>query len=75
MTEPNQLTGWQAYKRLLVYVGLFWGAFLLSVMGFALYASTQAAFASLMEFVPVAFEQSSSAPPQRLASSLESPWQ
>lgn len=63
MTEPNQLTGWQAYKRLLVYVGLFWGAFLLSVMGFALYASTQAAFASLMEFVPVAFEQSSSAPP------------
>jgi len=63
MTEPNPLTGWQAYKRLLVYVGLFWGAFLLSVMGFALYASTQAAFASLMEFVPVAFEQSSSAPP------------
>lgn len=59
-TQPtNMLSGWQAYKRLLAYVGHYWFAFLVSVLGFSLYAATQAAFAALMEFVPIAFEQAS----------------
>lgn len=63
MREINSSSGWQAYKRLLAYVVLFWGAFGVSFIGFALYASTQAAFAALMEFVPIAFEQKATPPP------------
>ncbi|MEE4278234.1 MAG: lipid A export permease/ATP-binding protein MsbA [Halieaceae bacterium] len=43
------------YLRLLAYVRPFWPAFLLSILGFALYAITQSAFAGLMQYVPAAF--------------------
>lgn len=48
----SEITGWQAYKRLLRYVGPYWPAFLISLLGFGVYAATQAGFAWLMRFVP-----------------------
>ncbi len=52
----NELSGWKAYKRLLRYVGHYWLAFLISIIGFGIFAATQAAYAGLMEFVPFALE-------------------
>ncbi|MEM8489941.1 MAG: lipid A export permease/ATP-binding protein MsbA [Pseudomonadota bacterium] len=44
------------YRRLLGYVAPLWPAFLLSMVGFVLYAITQASFAGLMDYLPTAFE-------------------
>lgn len=77
--STKELSGWKAYKRLLVYVGHFWVAFLVSILGFALYAATQAAFAELMKFLPGAFEANPSIPsdilfiPQSILAQLDSP--
>ena len=49
-------SGLASYRRLLAYVGPFWPAFLISMVGFALYALTQSAFAGLMQYLPTAFE-------------------
>ncbi|MEE4107973.1 MAG: ABC transporter transmembrane domain-containing protein, partial [Halieaceae bacterium] len=49
-------SGLASYRRLLAYVGPFWPAFLISMVGFALYAVTQSAFAGLMQYLPTAFE-------------------
>jgi subfamily B ATP-binding cassette protein MsbA len=49
-------SGWRTYRRLLVYVRAVWPAFLLSLLGFALYALTQSAFAGLMQYLPRAFQ-------------------
>ncbi len=49
-------TGWQTYKRLLGYVKHVWPALILAICGFVVYALTQSAFASLMQYVPSAFE-------------------
>ena len=46
---------WRTYRRLLVYVKAVWPAFLLSLLGFFLYALTQSAFAGLMQYLPSAF--------------------
>ena len=54
-------TGWQTYKRLLSYVKHYWPALLLAICGFILYALTQSAFASLMQYVPSAFEPAANA--------------
>lgn len=51
-SEPS---GWWTYRRLLVYVKAVWPAFLLSLLGFIVYALTQSAFASLMQYLPTAF--------------------
>ncbi len=62
MREPAaNNTGWQTYKRLLSYVQEFWPALILAICGFILYALTQSAFASLMQYVPSAFEQGANA--------------
>jgi len=56
MSHPEhnpEISGWQAYKRLLSYVGPYWPAFLVSLFGFGIYAATQASFAWLIKFVPV----------------------
>lgn len=57
MSEPldnrPQISAWQAYKRLLTYVGPHWPAFMLSLFGFGLYAATQGAFAWMMKFIPI----------------------
>jgi len=63
MSNPehsHELTGWQSYKRLLVYVGAYWPALLLSVLGFIIYAATQAGLAWLTQFVPKVLESSDS---------------
>ncbi len=44
-------TGWDVYKRLLAYVRPYIGYFLLSIVGFFLYAGTQALFVRLMEYI------------------------
>lgn len=56
--EPAQrnASGWHTYGRLLVYVRAFWPAFALSIVGFVLYALSQSAFASLMQYLPGAFD-------------------
>ncbi|MFN2327555.1 MAG: lipid A export permease/ATP-binding protein MsbA [Chromatocurvus sp.] len=59
MSSDNQgskrPSGWTTYRRLLVYVKTVWPAFLLSLLGFMLYALTQSAFAGLMQYLPNAF--------------------
>lgn len=54
-------SGWQTYKRLLSYVRHFWPALILAICGFVVYALTQSAFASLMQYVPSAFEPDANA--------------
>ena len=54
MTDPNpvqQFSAWLVYLRLLNYVKPYWLAFLVSVLGFGLYAATQAGFAKWLEYV------------------------
>ena len=46
----------QTYRRLLGYLGPVTTAFLISMVGFILYALTQAAFAGLMQYLPAAFD-------------------
>src|SRR6056300_1006710 len=53
-------SGWQTYRRLLSYATQFWPALITAMVGFILYAVTQSAFASLMQYLPSAFEASSS---------------
>jgi len=43
------------YLRLLAYVRPLWAAFLVSMLGFAIYAVSQSAFAGLMQYLPAAF--------------------
>ncbi|MBN4055484.1 lipid A export permease/ATP-binding protein MsbA [bacterium AH-315-K03] len=42
--------GWRVYRRLLTYSSRYWGWFLFSLLGFVIYASTQAALADLMRY-------------------------
>jgi subfamily B ATP-binding cassette protein MsbA len=49
-------TGLKTYRRLLGYLGPLWPAFIVSMLGFMLYALTQSAFAGLMQYLPAAFE-------------------
>lgn len=46
----------RTYARLLSYLGPLWAAFVVSLVGFMLYALTQSAFAALMQYLPAAFE-------------------
>lgn len=48
---PDQSSSWRVYLRLLSYVKPYWFAFVVSVIGFSLYAATQAGFAKWLEFV------------------------
>ena len=63
MQDPaaNNPSGWQTYQRLLRYVHHFWPALIVAIVGFIIYALTQSAFASLMQYVPSAFEPEASA--------------
>lgn len=42
--------GWSIYRRLLGYTRLYWASFLLSLLGFAAYASTQAGLAQMLKY-------------------------
>jgi subfamily B ATP-binding cassette protein MsbA len=55
--RPSEMNGLRLYLRLLSYVKRQWPLFLISVAGFALYASTQAGFAKWMETVVQAIEK------------------
>jgi len=44
-------TAWSVYKRLLGYVGRYWSVFAIAIVGFALFAASQAGFARLMEYM------------------------
>lgn len=44
-------SSWHIYLRLLKYVKPYWFAFVVSVLGFGLYAATQAGFAKWLEYV------------------------
>lgn len=47
----NSGTGINIYLRLLTYVKPYWVAFLIGIIGFIIYASTQTGFAALMEYL------------------------
>ncbi|MFP8968602.1 lipid A export permease/ATP-binding protein MsbA [Pokkaliibacter sp. CJK22405] len=49
--KPSDQTAWQIYKRLLSYVKPYWLPFLLSMVGFAMVAGSQAGFAGLMKYI------------------------
>ncbi|MFT7374779.1 MAG: subfamily B ATP-binding cassette protein MsbA [Oceanospirillaceae bacterium] len=55
------LSAWSAYKRLLGYVLQHGGVFSVSIVGFVLFALTQPAFASLMEYMVDSVESSDGA--------------
>lgn len=58
-TIDNQpQSAWQAYRRLLGYVRRYWLAFAVAIVGFAIFAVSQAAFAKLMEYMVESVEQS-----------------
>ena len=68
MTHPKRpiptdavapMGAWDAYRRLLGYVIQHGWAFAVSVLGFVLFAATQPAFASLMEYMVDSVEQGS----------------
>ncbi len=56
VAETDPVTGWRTYQRLLVYVGQYWPAFVVSILGFCLHGASQAGFAALMQFLPGAFD-------------------
>ncbi|MCO4757244.1 MAG: lipid A export permease/ATP-binding protein MsbA [Oceanospirillaceae bacterium] len=49
--NPASESSWRVYLRLLSYVKVYWFAFVVSVIGFGLYAATQAGFAKWLEYV------------------------
>ncbi|GLR64683.1 lipid A export permease/ATP-binding protein MsbA [Marinospirillum insulare] len=50
-TSKQAPTGLNAYLRLLSYVRPYWPAFILSVLGYALYAASSTAFAQVMKLL------------------------
>jgi len=54
--HKTELTGWQAYRRLLGFIGGYWPAYLLSVLGFGIYGATQAGLAWVTQYVPKILE-------------------
>ncbi|MEH6557735.1 MAG: lipid A export permease/ATP-binding protein MsbA [Oceanicoccus sp.] len=44
------LNGWQIYRRLMIFSARYWGFFLISIVGFAIYAITQAALAHVIKY-------------------------
>lgn len=60
MTSDSGRTGWQTYKRLLSYVRPYLVAFIVSILGFVLYAATQGMWAELMEYLVDHLESESS---------------
>jgi subfamily B ATP-binding cassette protein MsbA len=57
LSQQSSFSGWQAYKRLLGYARYYWLAFLVSVIGYALYAATQAAFVQAVKYLIEAIER------------------
>lgn len=58
MSEPAKAGGLQIYLRLLTYVKPYTGFFVISLLGYALFALTQPAFARLLEYFVEALEGS-----------------
>lgn len=50
-TTPAELSSWVAYRRLLGYVRPYWFVFMLSVLGYAIYAASSTAFAHVMKLL------------------------
>lgn len=53
---PRRASGLATYARLLGYARALWPAFLVSMLGFVLYAATQSTFAGLMQYLPAALD-------------------
>lgn len=56
VAQTSEISGWLAYRRLLIYVKRYWPAFAVSIFGFILHGASQAGFAALMQFLPDAFD-------------------
>ncbi|WP_114416628.1 lipid A export permease/ATP-binding protein MsbA [Marinospirillum perlucidum] len=54
---PKEASSWASYKRLLSYVRPYWGAFMLSVFGYAIYAGSSTAFAQILKMLVDSIEQ------------------
>lgn len=61
MDLDAELTGkqsaWLSYKRLLSYVASYWMVFVVAILGFALFAISQVAFAKMVEYMVEGVEQ------------------
>lgn len=61
MDLDTQVTGrqsaWSSYKRLLSYVASYWVVFVVAILGFALFAASQAAFVELTKHMVESVEQ------------------
>lgn len=57
--EPTkkEASSWASYKRLLKYVRPYWPIFLLSVLGYAIYAGSSTAFAHILKMLVDSIEQ------------------
>ncbi|MBY4676433.1 lipid A export permease/ATP-binding protein MsbA [Marinobacterium arenosum] len=55
--DDHHRSGWETYKRLVHYVAPHWYAFVVSFIGFTLYAASQTAFAKWMEYMVETLEQ------------------
>lgn len=55
--DSNQDSNMEVYGRILTYTKQFWLAIMVGVIGFALYAATQTAFAKLLEYIITSIEQ------------------
>ena len=51
-----EVSGWEIYKRLMGYSRRYWGAFLVGVLGFGVYAGTQWAWAEMMNLIVTTLE-------------------
>ena len=50
-------SAWSSYKRLLSYVASYWMVFVVAILGFALFAASQAAFVELTKHMVESVEQ------------------
>ena len=56
-TVTAKQTAWASYQRLLGYVARYWTVFAVAIIGFALFAASQAAFVELTKYMVEAVEQ------------------
>ena len=56
-TVTAKQTAWASYQRLLGYVARYWAVFAVAIIGFALFAASQAAFVELTKYMVEAVEQ------------------
>ena len=55
--KAGDVSNWGVYQRLLTYTARYWLAISVGLLGFGIYAATQAAFAELLKYIITSVEQ------------------